>query len=74
MSTHNICFCREIRKISAFFQMRKAPYLLLCFFVQNNMLIFSFLYPHTIVAGYYGSILDLHVSVHLSVFRFVMIT
>ena len=29
MSTHNICFRGEIRKISAFFQMKKAPYLLL---------------------------------------------
>ena len=32
MSTHNICFRGEVRKISAFFRMKKAPYLLLCFF------------------------------------------
>ena len=30
MSTHNICFHGEIKKISAFFRMKKAPYLLLC--------------------------------------------
>ena len=30
MSTHNICFCLEIRKISAFFLMKNVPYLLLC--------------------------------------------
>ena len=29
MSTHNICFGEEIRKISAFFQKKKASYLLL---------------------------------------------
>ena len=27
---HNICFCGEIRKISAFFERKKVPYLLLC--------------------------------------------
>ena len=27
---HNTCFRGEIRKISAFFRMKKAPYLLLC--------------------------------------------
>ena len=27
---HNICFREEIRKIPAFFRMKKAPYLLLC--------------------------------------------
>ena len=30
MSTHNICFRGEIRKISAFFGRKKVPYLLLC--------------------------------------------
>ena len=30
MSTHNVCFRGEIRKISAFFDEKKAPYLLLC--------------------------------------------
>ena len=30
MSTHNICFRGEIRKISAFFWKKKALYLLLC--------------------------------------------
>ena len=30
MSTHNICFRGEIRKISAFLDEKKAPYLLLC--------------------------------------------
>ena len=30
MSPHNICFHGEIRKISAFFQTKKTPYLLLC--------------------------------------------
>ena len=29
MSTHNICFRSEIRKISAFLDEKKAPYLLL---------------------------------------------
>ena len=35
MSTHNICFCGEIRKISAFFGLKKVPYLLLCNFTQH---------------------------------------
>ena len=39
MSTHNICFRREIRKISAFFQMKKAPYLLLCRIVNYQILL-----------------------------------
>ena len=30
MSTYNICFRGVIRKISDFFCMKKAPYLLLC--------------------------------------------
>ena len=30
MSTHNICFRREIRKISVIFCLKKAPYLDLC--------------------------------------------
>ena len=30
MSTHIICFRGEIRKLSAFFDEKKAPYLLLC--------------------------------------------
>ena len=38
MSTHNICFREEIRKISIF-RMKKAPYLLLCGHCSNGSLI-----------------------------------
>ena len=31
---HNICFCGEIRKISAFFGWKKVPYLLLCLILK----------------------------------------
>ena len=35
MRTHNICFRGEIRKISAFFRMKKVPCLLLCpYFIE----------------------------------------
>ena len=36
MSTHNVCFRREIRKISAFFKMKNVPYLLLCCGTSNE--------------------------------------
>ena len=36
MSTHNICFCREIKDLSIF-RMKKAPYLLLCMKKPTNL-------------------------------------
>ena len=42
MGTHNICFCEEIRKISAFFWMKNpknVSYLLLWFWVEKTCFI-----------------------------------
>ena len=36
MSNHIIRFCREIRKLSIHFWMKKAPYLELCVFNANS--------------------------------------